>query len=471
MGLGLHGGGRAAAEWFSRHGASVIVTDQKNEATFEPTVNALRGIDGAAIEFHLGGHREDDFRSADLVIQNPGVPRESPYLAIARSHGVPIENEATIFFELTRNTKKICVTGTRGKSTTAALLGTMMSEWNKNSLVAGIASRDGASALFSILDRAIANERAGVGAPVVLELSSWQLELFEGRSYAPAIAVVTNVLPDHLNRYSSMEAYAAAKSLIFAAQGASDTLILNYDNPTTRQWGVRSGKPARYWFSSSTSMIDQGACVSTIDGTSMIVWKSGNAIEPLMSVKDIPLKGDHSLQNALAALTAANVFGIPHEQSVAAVRGFRGLPDRLETVSTEGGRIWINDTTATTPEAARAALESIDSEGRVILIAGGADKHLLYADLAALIAQRVFCVVGLSGTATPALVAALQSAGAPAPSALHEKMEDAVLEAWKVSKKGDTILLSPAAASFGFFENEFDRGRQFIKAIKTATSL
>lgn len=465
MGLGLHGGGRAAAAWFTRHGANVIVTDIQSEKELRPSLDALKSL--PSIQFHLGGHREEDFDDADMIIQNPGVPRESPFLTRARQRGIPIENEATIFFELSKHTPKICVTGTRGKSTTTALIGAMISDANRAAIVAGIASRNGSVALLDVLDHAIANEEMNTIVPAVLELSSWQLELFRGRDFSPAIAVVTNVFPDHLNRYISFDEYAAAKSLIFLSQKETDAVVFNYDNATTLQWGLSQSRQSRYWFTRGVSAIDRGACIEAVDDTTMIVWKDGGSTEAIMPVRDLLIRGNHSCENALAAVCAAKIFGVSNVAIARVLRTFQGLPDRLEAVSRVGGRTWINDTAATTPDATQAALASIP-DTRIILIAGGADKKLDYSSLASQIAGRVSALILFSGTATPHIVASLKSAGSSVPISMANSMTEAVRLAWKQSAKGDTILLSPAAASFGMFSHEFDRGRRYIQAINGA---
>ncbi|MDO8571698.1 MAG: Mur ligase family protein, partial [bacterium] len=213
MGLGLHGGGLAAAKWFYKHGAHVIVTDMKSAHELRASVEKLYDFCDEYASTHpsekfipvtyvLGEHRLDDFKDADLVIQNPGVPRESEYLAAARQAQVPIENEVTLFFLLTPKTKKIGVTGTKGKSTTTMIIYEILKRVYSDTQVVGVATPQGSVGFFEILDEVLERETEGKPVYVVMELSSWQLELLEYHSFSPQIAVVTNVMRDHLNRYS-----------------------------------------------------------------------------------------------------------------------------------------------------------------------------------------------------------------------------------------------------------------------------
>lgn len=480
MGLGLHGGGRAIAEWLYRQGSHVIVTDTKSEQDLLSSLqkmaescasyrNSHLGETFIPVAYHLGGHLDEDFRTADLIIQNPGVPRDSRFLAIAREQGIPVQNEATLFFALTAKTPKIAITGTRGKSTTTSLAAYMLRNWNEYALDAGVATHDGVRALFDIIDTVLEHEEQGIIAPVVVELSSWQLELFEDTGLRPAIAVVTNILRDHLNHYRDRDDYARAKRLITAYQGQHDALILNYDNSTTVQWGLQETIPTRYWFTRERGAIDRGTFIESRDGEKIIRYKDGKGpCETIMPLSEVALAGDHNCENILAAVTVAKVWGVPNDIICEALQSFRGVPDRLEMVSRKGGREWVNDTTATTPDAVIAALKTVAGDGtrRIVLIAGGADKQLEYTSLAPVIKEKVSALILFSGTATPLLVAALKESGCTGSMTMANSMRQAVEYAWSASGNGDMILLSPGAASFGMFINEFDRGRQFVEAIE-----
>src|SRR5581483_3707564 len=224
MGLGLQGSGMAAARYASQQGAIVRVTDMQSPDVLAPSVQAL---DGLPIEFVLGQHREEDFIWADIVIRNPGVPRSSPYLLLAQEHGARIEMEIALFF-LACPGKIIGITGTRGKTTTSTLIYEILRAQGVPVVLGGnVAGVETLSLLPHITTETL----------VVLELSSWQLEGLAPHALSPAVAVMTNVYPDHLNTYSGMEEYAEAKANIFRHQTPEGIAVFNYDNPWTRRFG------------------------------------------------------------------------------------------------------------------------------------------------------------------------------------------------------------------------------------------
>ena len=228
MGLGLHGGGLSVARWLIARGAHVRLTDLKTAAALMPSVRQLPK--SRRLSLALGHHRAADFHWAEVVVQNPAVPRESPWLSVARLSGARIENEATLFFHLVGRQRIIGVTGTRGKSTTASLTAALVRRRFPDTVLAGNIST---TPMFAVLDR-VRNSRG----PVVLELSSWQLENLGAQRMSPRIAVVTNVLPDHRNRYRRHASYVTAKWQIMAHQQPGDIAVLNADDPTTRAFGA-----------------------------------------------------------------------------------------------------------------------------------------------------------------------------------------------------------------------------------------
>lgn len=433
MGLGLHGGGVAVARWFVRAGARVTVTDLKSARELASSLSEL-GFYRRKITFVLGRHRAGDFRNADLVIQNPGVPRESKYLDLARRAGVRLENEASLFVRLVGRERIIGVTGTRGKSTTAALVYEMVKRKYPRAILAGNIRIP----MFDQLDRALKTS-----APIILELSSWHLEGMGEHGLSPYVAVVTNVLVDHLNRYKSMADYGRAKEQIWRHQTHQDIVVLNRDNPITR------------------------AMASHV--SSRVIWFSVKKSSPLLA--SLRLQGEHNRANAWAAITAARALKVSLSAIRAALQKFSGLTGRLEVIGKHRGVTFINDTTATTPDATLAALSTI--KGPIILIAGGSDKKLDYRALAQEIRQRCKSVVLLPGSATDKLVRAMLNVKTQMSNQISNpnvklvsSMVEAVRKVVRLSVRGDTILLSPGAASFGLFKHEFDRGDQFVRAVK-----
>src|SRR6266571_1027553 len=235
MGLGLQGSGMAAARYAAQQGAIVRVTDMKSPEILAPSVQALAGL---PIEFVLGEHRHEDFLWAEIVIRNPGIPLTSPYLRLAHEHGAHIEMEIALFF-LACPGRIIGITGTRGKTTTSTLMHSILQNSGAHTVLGGnVAGIETLSLLPQITSDTL----------VVLELSSWQLEGLAPHRISPAVAVMTNIYPDHLNTYSGMADYAEAKANIFRYQRSTDIAVFNYDNPWTRRFGEEA--PAKAWFTS-----------------------------------------------------------------------------------------------------------------------------------------------------------------------------------------------------------------------------
>ncbi|HEY1011906.1 MAG TPA: UDP-N-acetylmuramoyl-L-alanine--D-glutamate ligase [Herpetosiphonaceae bacterium] len=422
MGLGVHGGGLGVARWLAAQGAEVTVTDLRSAELLRSSIDALAGL---PIEFVLGEHREEDFRRAELVVRNPGVPLSSRYLLLAREAGARIEMEMSLFFRACP-APIIAITGTKGKTTTTTLAGAMLRQQWPDTVVAG-------NLRVSALEQL---DRITPATPVVLELSSWQLEGLGEAGLSPQFACVTNLSPDHLDRYGTMEEYGRAKQHIFLHQRPEDIVVLNEDDPIVSSWAALA--PGRVaWFGA-----EQAA-----------EWPTG------------PLRGDHNRLNIAAAATLARSYGASDEAIVAAIESFGGVEHRMEPVRELGGARYLNDTAATTPTAAAASLRAI--EGPVLLIAGGANKNLSWAPLVEAVAahpQRLALLL-LAGTATADLAQALAEAGVGAPVAVYETFEAAILAARDQARPGDTVLLSPGAASFGMFRNEFHRGEEFRRIV------
>ena len=449
MGLGLHGGGLGVTRWLLKQGAHVTVTDLKKPNDLQPTLDALGNV---PVEFVLGEHRDSDFENADLIVRNPGVPRESRYLQMARERGIPIRMELGLFFEqLPRGAHQVIgITGTKGKTTTTMMTGAILKRANPKTVVAGNLR---VSAL-ELLDRIDAE------TPVVLEMSSFQLEEFQELKSSPHIAALTNVYPDHLNRYRDMDEYAWAKAQIFLHQQPRDYLILNFDNPIcTRLRPKATGQVI--WFS-RTRPIKDGALYER----DWLVWNVQGNKEKVLPVAAL-IAGQHNIENALAAMAITHAWGIPLETIASALGEFRGVPHRLELVRELDGVQYINDTTATAPSATIAALNTLMARGGTIyLIAGGYDKGLPYADMAKTILQTGARVILLDGNATEKIEQALSAENAHGQIVARAASLQQAIEAGKnLAHTGDTVLLSPGAASFGMFVNEFERGDKFREMV------
>lgn len=425
MGLGLLGRGVNDVRFLAEHGAKLTVTDLKTAEQLASSLDRLADLSG--IRYVLGEHRLEDFRGRDFVLKAAGVPRDSPFVAEARAHGVPIEMDESLFAKLAGvgpNAVRLAgVTGTRGKTTTTLMLHRILDE-------AGLRPHLGGNirdvATLPLLDV------VSPGDAVVLELSSWQLQGFGDAAVSPHVAVFTNFLPDHLNYYGGdMDAYFADKANVFHFQQPGDVLVAG---PGAAEEIARRGA-------------EQRADLHTAED-----------LDPSWQLR---VPGAHNRANAALAAEAARAFGVEDETIRRAVESFAGVADRLELVREHRGVRYYNDTTATTPDALVAALEAFADAGGIVLIAGGSDKGLAYDDAAREIAARARTVVALPGAATDKLLAGLDGV----PVGYAASMDEAVAAAAAAARKGDVVLLSPGAASFGLFENEFDRGSRFTAAV------
>src|SRR3990172_3375199 len=370
MGLGLHGGGLSVVKWLVKHGAKVTVTDLRDKKTLRPILDQFAVL---FVFYVLAKHRKSDFRRAEMIIQTPAVPSTSPYLFIAAKHDVPVENEATLFFKMSP-APILGVTGTRGKSTTTALLGQMIKRRYPKSVVCGNIRT---TTMFAVLDKLTKS------APAVVELSSQQLERLGHERLSPKLAVFTNLMVDHLNRYLNIQDYFDAKANIVRWQTRNDLAVLNYDNVWARKLAKLT--PARvFWFSLKASPeLDRGAFLVGEE----LVWRRPRRQQKIIDVSELALNGEHNIANALAASAAALAFGVSLNNVRQALKSFSGLPYRQELVRRLSDVDYVNDTTATTPDATIAALKTLRVTDRpnIILIVGGEDKNLDFRALAKVI--------------------------------------------------------------------------------------
>jgi UDP-N-acetylmuramoylalanine--D-glutamate ligase len=464
MGLGVNQGGLGVAKWLLKRGARLTVTDLKDQhalasslAELERTYILLARKFGKGnihrIQYILGKHRRQDFVSADLVIQGPGVPRESAFLKIAKARRVPIETDLSLFFRLCPQAI-VGVSGTRGKTTVTAMIGAMLRAEFGRVVIGGNIRK-------SPLDQLDGLIRTKQPVPVVLELSSWQLEGLKACRRSPHVAVLTNVMPDHLNRYRDMADYASAKELIYAWQTPDDMAIVPRNDAYTRKMGGRVSAE-RFWAASKPGAGEEN--LLAFRGNRAIIRRAGEETE-LFRKPDVRILGAHNLWNALLAAGAAYLRGVKPAVIKKTIRNFKGVPYRLEFVKTVGGVSYWNDTAATSPDGSIAALKTLSKKKNIILIAGGADKKLEFGEWARTVKAYAKRIILFEGTALPKILRSLKRAGVK-PNAVVKTMTSAVWHARQAAKRGDTVLLSPGCASFGLFVNEFDRGDRFRAAVK-----
>lgn len=451
FGLGLNMGGVGTVRFLAEHGArEIVVTDIKTKEELAPSIEKLAKY--KQITYVLGQHRPEDFSHTDVVIKNPGIPWTNEYVKIAEKAGVPVEMDSSLFFKFCK-APIIGVTGTKGKTTTASLIAHILERAGRDVVRAGI----GQVGVLSVL------EKISPESIVVFELSSWRLSALGRIKKSPHIAVITNLYPDHLNYYGTMKAYAEDKRYIFSSQKGGDIAIANADSGFVRDI-VQDAPGGIGWFSETGPVDGDGTWHA--DGVLFTSVRGKESV--LLPIEKVPLKGKHNIGNVLAAAGAALAAGLAVEEVRAGIMSFQGVPHRLEHVAEKRGVRYFNDTAATIPEAAIAALRAFDQP--VILIAGGSDKRLEFDAFADEILARSKALILFKGIATDKLIQALKERlpehERDRKFAVVESMGKAVELAARGAEPGDTVLLSPGAASFGLFRNEFDRGEQFAAKVK-----
>jgi len=446
MGLGLFGGGLGATRFAVERGAQVTVTDLRIEAQLRESLEELAAL---PIRYVLGRHEEADFRGADLVIVNPAVPHRSRFLDLARRAGVPLTTEILLFVERCAG-RVVAVSGSNGKTTTTSLIGAILAAHDPRTVIGGN------------LGRSLLGEAASVapGTPVVLEVSSFQLEWLGPAGWAPEVGVLTNLSPNHLDRHGTFEAYVAAKRWLLVNQPPTGVAVLNARDEHLR--AMARDLPGRVvWFDGQGST-QPGAW---IDGDVIMLGADGPP-RPVMRAAEIPLVGQHNRENVLAAVAATGVFGVLPETIAGAVRAFRGVEHRLEFVREVAGVRYYNDSIATTPESVICALRSFEP-GALVLIAGGYDKKTPFDGLGAEIAARAGELIVLGATAEK--IAHAAEASGFAPSRVHRvnALAEGVALAARIARPGQAVALSPACASYDQFRNFIERGNLF-KCLVTA---
>ena len=434
--VGLARTGEVVSLFAAGYGATVTATDQKPESELASTAEKLRA---AGVKLELGGHRPEAFLEKDLIVASPGVPQDLPLLAGARTAGIPVWSEIELAWRFLRG-KLLAITGSNGKTTTTALTTHLLKTAGIETLVGGNIGTPLLSVVESSTDSTV----------TVAEVSSFQLENIE--KFRPEIGVLLNLTPDHLDRHASFAEYAAAKMRLFSNQLDRDCAVLNADDPEVTK-RMPSGQQV-FWFSRK-KRVAAGAFLR--DGQ-ILFRREGDEI-PFGWRDDIALRGEHNVENVLAACAAAYLAGADPGAIANGVKTFRGVEHRLEFVAAIGGVEFFNDSKATNVDAARKAIEAFP--GPLIVILGGKDKGSPYTPLAEPLRQRARTAI-LIGAAAEKLAADL---GPAVPYVHAETLERAVELAVTAARPGDTVLLAPACSSFDQFHDYEHRGRVFKELV------
>jgi UDP-N-acetylmuramoylalanine--D-glutamate ligase len=438
--IGLGKSGVAAARLLAREGVRVYASDASDHPYAGEAAEALKSVPWVDVD--IGRHDLAKIRQAIAVVVSPGVPPDAPVLTAARHAGVEIVSELDLGFRaletLQPGTRSIAITGTNGKTTTTALVAHLLSAAGLPSTTAGNIGRP-------VTDLAMANQRYQW---LSLEVSSFQLH--DSPNFAPDVGVLTNLAPDHLDRYPSAEAYYADKRLLFRNARADNVWVLNADDPLVLD--LARGAAGRRVLFSLAKPAD-----ASYDATNQLL-RLGR--ESLIMRDELQLLGDHNVANALAAALAVHEAGVPAPLLGAGLRSFRALPHRLEPVREVGGVLWINDSKATNIAATTVAV--IAMQRPFVLLLGGRHKGEPYTSLAPLLAERCRLVIAY-GEAGPLIE---QDLGGKAPLERGTTFEDVIARARRAAQPGDAVLLSPACSSYDMFKNYEERGVTFRRLVE-----
>ncbi len=437
--VGMGKSGLAAALFLRRRGALVTVSDVRSAEALAKEIPALLE-EGIMVE--AGGHGLLTFRRQDLIVVSPGVPLDTPPLAQVKAFGIPVIGDLELAARFLEG-RVLAITGSNGKTTTTVLAGAIFKE-------AGIPTLVGGNIGVPVVDLV---EQSTPETWTVLEVSSFQLESTE--EFHPSIAVILNITPDHLDRHGTFENYALTKERIFAAQQATDCLVLNTDDARVAQAAPRSLAKV-CWFSIEHA-VGRGAWVE--NGFVLYRGSKEAAVETVMPLSEIPLKGAHNVENVVAAVCAARLAGVPVDAIRRAVTSFQAVEHRLEYVATVNGVEFYNDSKATNVDATAKAVAAFSSG--IHLIMGGKDKGSEYGVLAELLQSRVRAVYTI-GSAAAKIESQLRGV---VPIHSCETLEKAVDAAARAARPGEVVLLAPACSSFDQFENYEHRGRVFKELV------
>ena len=465
MGLGLHGGGLEAAHYLLRHGAALTITDLRDEKVLAPSIEKL-GSASSSIRFVLGRHEMRDFRIADMVIKNPAVPRNSPFLQESRC----IETDISLFLAASP-ARLTAISGSKGKSTVTQAVHEVLKK--ARGPAAAYAGGNITVSPLGFLDDLKSTD------DVVLELSSFQLGDLADKRRAdgsallkPSVAVLTPILPDHLDRYRNMDEYVADKRVIYQGQDENDITIAG-DDAWGRSFHAETRGRALSYSNAPLAAGVSGAWLGRT-GEPAYACLRANGLPGLQAdctTELVParplLPGLHQKQNLMIAGLALLGLGLDPPTIRDGLGSFGGVPHRLEFFYESNGVRFYNDSAATIPEAAAAALDALGEDAPVVLVCGGTDKKLDFSPLVKA-APRAKAIILLEGSGSEKLRRDFDAQGIKY-LGVWDSIDKAAAAAMEAAEAGDRVVLSPGCTSFGMFLNEFDRGTQWKDAVIAKT--
>jgi UDP-N-acetylmuramoylalanine--D-glutamate ligase len=434
--VGLARTGIVTALFSAGYGATVTATDERPESELAEAAEKLRA---AGVKLELGGFVPRSFLDQDLIVVSPGVPARIEPLEKARAQGIAVWSEIELAWRFLRG-KLIAITGSNGKTTTTSLVAHILKTSNVPTLVGGNIGTPLLALVETSVDTMV----------TVAEISSFQLETVEG--FRPEIGVLLNLTPDHLDRHLTFEEYARVKMRMFENQLERDIALLNADDPEVTK--RMPAKPKIFWFSRQKRV----ATGAFLRDDQIIFRNEGSEVE-LARLADVQLRGQHNVENVLAACAAAYLAGAIPSAIAAGVKSFRGVEHRLEFVAEISGVQYYNDSKATNVDAAVKALEAFP--GPLLVILGGRDKGSPYTPLRELLRERARLAL-LIGESAEKIASELGDAVRfENVGTLPQALRIAAAHA----QAGDTVLLAPACSSFDQFENYEHRGREFKELV------
>ena len=437
--VGLGKSGLSVLRWLAKNGARVAVSEIKAEPDLDPQI--LREIMELKATLEAGGHRKETFLTADEIIVSPGVPLDMVPLRAAQERGIPVLGEMELACRL-MDTPMVAVTGTNGKSTVTAMVGAMLEGEGLNVFVGGNIGTP-------LIDYAASGQKADYA---VVEVSSFQLDTMT--SFHPRVAVLLNISPDHLDRYTNYDAYVRSKLSLFQNQATGDWAVLNDDDPALAGFIPREGvRVLRY---GSARGKDRRAY---LEGKKVRASLPGKDMQAF-SLDRCPLRGEHNRENLMAAVLAGLALHVRPSVIQQTLDGFRGLPHRLEFVGRIRDVDFYDDSKATNVDAALRSVTSFETP--VVLIGGGRDKGGDYAPLVRAAERRVRKAV-LLGESRFLMAKAFEGR---IPYSMAGDMEEAVVQAFSSARPNDVVLLAPACSSFDMFTDYAHRGRVFKEAVE-----
>ncbi len=437
IGLGISG--LSTIKALNNLGANISVMDSKNE---EDLKDILTNIQDISIKKYFGTNIID-LNKVDLIVKSPGVPPNAEIIQKARKNNIEIITDIELAFRLSPTEKIITITGTNGKTTTTTLVGEILKRAKFNTYIVGNIG-------VGILQEIVKSKPEDV---FVVEASSFQLE--DIKQFRPKVSLILNISPDHLDWHGSYENYINAKKNIFKNQGENDYIILNYDDKIIRNFKKEISANI-IWF----SLLQKLSRGIYLDGEDIII-NDGIRENQLMSITDIRILGKHNLENILGSIGICYAMGIDSEIIKQGIEDFKGVEHRLEYVTEKKGICFYNDSKGTNPEASIKAIEAISTP--IILIAGGYDKGVSFENFIKSFENKVKSLILLGETKEQIKNTAIEYGFQN--YYLVDNMDEAVGLGYKLGRKGDSVLLSPACASWGMYKNFEERGKEFKKAV------